>query len=370
MSTTYNRNVDLLKGVAILLVVIGHSFYFSFVEHESAIAFIALASIHMPLFFVISGYLSGCKNPSTTNLTWIPKYIKSKVQKLLLPLLIIPILYALCMNANVEAARVYYLESIVPSTMHAGYWFTLALFQTFLFFLLFKVLVHLTIKLPFFSRKGENLFPELFWMIAIILLVRLFIAPSLLTSHERIYKMISFSKVDDLLPYFFIGYLLSKKEKYISLLKSSILVATAACLFFLFFYDKIAYDRWRYDYIITISGLIILYNIVTRLHFRDGKKTISPLFIYLGKNSLPIYLIHYFLLPELPMVKEFLDQIGNPNRIFLVETTLATLNALFVIGASLFITKAIRLNKYLAFLLLGDNLPRRERSKGNSQEEA
>ena len=70
------------------------------------------------------------------------------------------------------------------------------------------------------------------------------------------------------------------------------------------------------------------------------------------------------------MVKEFLDQIGNPNRIFLVETTLATLNALFVIGASLFVTKAIRLNKYLAFLLLGDNLPRRERSKGNSQEEA
>ena len=58
MSTTYNRNVDLLKGVAILLVVVGHSFYFSFVEHESAIAFIALASIHMPLFFVISGYLS------------------------------------------------------------------------------------------------------------------------------------------------------------------------------------------------------------------------------------------------------------------------------------------------------------------------
>ena len=182
--------------------------------------------------------------------------------------------------------------------------------------------------------------------------------------------MISFSKVDELLPYFFIGYLLSRKEKYVFLLKSPILVAIAACLFFLFFYDKVAYNRWRYDYVITISGLIILYNIVTRLHFRDGKKTISPLFIYLGKNTLPIYLIHYFLLPELPMVKDFLDQIGNPNRIFLVETTLATLNALFVIGASLFVTKAIRLNKYLAFFLLGDNLPRRERSKGNSQEEA
>ena len=169
MSTTYNRNIDLLKGVAILLVVVGHSFYFSFIAHESAIAFKALASIHMPLFFVISGYLSGYKNPSAANLIWIPKYIKSKAQKLLLPLLIIPALYALCMNANVEMARADYLESIVPSTMHAGYWFTLALFQTFLFFLLFKVLIHLTIKLPFFSRKGENLFLELFWIIAIIL---------------------------------------------------------------------------------------------------------------------------------------------------------------------------------------------------------
>ena len=47
MSTTYNRNIDLLKGVAILLVVVGHSFYFSFIAHESAIAFKALASIHI-----------------------------------------------------------------------------------------------------------------------------------------------------------------------------------------------------------------------------------------------------------------------------------------------------------------------------------
>jgi len=70
------------------------------------------------------------------------------------------------------------------------------------------------------------------------------------------------------------------------------------------------------------------------------------------------------------MVKDFLDQIGNPNRIFLVETTLATLNALIVIGASLFITKAIRLNKYLALLLLGDNLPQREGAKGIFREQA
>lgn len=369
MTTQYNRNVDLLKGIGIFLVVLGHSFYFSFTDYTNAIAFTALASIHMPLFFIISGYLAGVKNLSSKNLNWVPEYIRSKVQRLLLPLIFVPIVYALCMNANVEAAILDYTNSIVPSTMHSGYWFTLALFQVFLFFILFKVLLCIVLKLPQISSKGSSsILIEVFLILVVFCLVRYIISPQLLRVNERLYNTMSFSRVNDLIPYFFLGYLLSKKEQCFRFLKHPGIVLILACIHFLTFYDKVAYDRWRFNDIIILSGLAILYNVVTQIHLRNEKETISPLFIHLGKNSLAIYLIHYFLLPELPMVKEFLEQIDNPNRIFLTETTLATLNTIFVIAASLLVIKIIRLNKYLAFLLLGESLPKNNKQSVSLQE--
>lgn len=196
MPTQYNRNVDLLKGIGIFLVVLGHSFYFSFTDYTNAIAFTALASIHMPLFFIISGYLAGVKNLSSKNLNWVPEYIRSKVQRLLLPLIFVPIVYALCMNANVEAAILHYTNSIVPSTMHSGYWFTLALFQVFLFFILFKVLLCIVLKLPQISSKGSSsILIEVFLILVVFYLVRYIISPQLLRVNERLYNTMSFSRL-------------------------------------------------------------------------------------------------------------------------------------------------------------------------------
>ena len=56
--------LDLTKGIAILLVVIGHVFrgYTAaglFPEYQTAFAYIdyTIYSFHMPLFFLLSGYL-------------------------------------------------------------------------------------------------------------------------------------------------------------------------------------------------------------------------------------------------------------------------------------------------------------------------
>lgn len=49
-------NIDALRGVAILLVVVGHVIqYKNFVEYNDNIVFRAIYSFHMPLFFLISG---------------------------------------------------------------------------------------------------------------------------------------------------------------------------------------------------------------------------------------------------------------------------------------------------------------------------
>ena len=47
--------IDMVKGVGIILVVLGHSTYIS----EQALTW--LASFHMPLFFIVSGLLFAYK---------------------------------------------------------------------------------------------------------------------------------------------------------------------------------------------------------------------------------------------------------------------------------------------------------------------
>ena len=50
--------IDNLKGFAILLVVLGHCIQFRMPGYDDNMAFRFIYSFHMPLFFIISGYVS------------------------------------------------------------------------------------------------------------------------------------------------------------------------------------------------------------------------------------------------------------------------------------------------------------------------
>lgn len=59
---------DQMKGVAIILVVVGHIMQFSFGYNQSDVVRM-LGIFHMPIFFYISGYFHRIK-PGTSN--WTP----------------------------------------------------------------------------------------------------------------------------------------------------------------------------------------------------------------------------------------------------------------------------------------------------------
>ncbi len=52
--------IDSLKGFAIILVVIGHviQYYYCPTDFDNKILFRCIYSFHMPLFFIISGFVS------------------------------------------------------------------------------------------------------------------------------------------------------------------------------------------------------------------------------------------------------------------------------------------------------------------------
>jgi fucose 4-O-acetylase-like acetyltransferase len=66
-----NKTIDCMKGLTIILMVIGHMHLNSYVDKY-------IYSFHMPLFFIVSGCLY---KPGKLSLN----YVKKKAQNLLLP---------------------------------------------------------------------------------------------------------------------------------------------------------------------------------------------------------------------------------------------------------------------------------------------
>ena len=58
MAKTRLHYFDVLKGLAIFMVVIGHVLTMCIRDIDSAVLFKLVEKIHMPLFFFISGYFT------------------------------------------------------------------------------------------------------------------------------------------------------------------------------------------------------------------------------------------------------------------------------------------------------------------------
>ena len=130
----YLEEIDTLKGIAIFLVVLGHSIiYFPIDLHMNSICdfiFRWLSSVHMPLFFVVSGYCYSYGGD-------YKKYLVKKLKRLLIPYFIfnaIDIVPRYCLSAFVNRPR--NLEESVKKIFFDGgeYWFLYVLFFIFVVF--------------------------------------------------------------------------------------------------------------------------------------------------------------------------------------------------------------------------------------------
>ena len=102
--------------------------------------------------------------------------------------------------------------------------------------------------------------------------------------------------------------------------------------------------------LIGFLGLLIVYNSfrVYQDFFISDRK-IGRALQYIGKRTLDIYLLHYFLLPYLPQVGELLQNDKNA----VVELAIGGGVALLVIGICLIVSNVLRSSPILAKYLFG-----------------
>lgn len=198
-----NRLMSLLSVWGIILVVLGHSgFEEPIIQQKLKFLHDWIYSFHMPLFFMISGYLFSHTNDSLTDIN-PQKFIRKKTLRLLVPYVVLGIiLYGIkyCFAGFSHASRDFsvsnfFLMFISPGNENSTMGYLWYLFTLYIIFLLVLSLSMIKIDL-------KN---------PICALLTLAVAVIFIYCFPKI-RLFNLSSVMQYLPYFLIGILYKQYE--------------------------------------------------------------------------------------------------------------------------------------------------------------
>lgn len=256
-----NQKIDILRGIAVLAVLLGHAIQRGLVvDYLENFFFKVIYSFHMPLFMIISGY-SLYKYSNKLDFS----FIKKRFMRLIIPTIVWSYLIYLVRNFWFVGIKpfIHFPESIMEYTKillkNPDYiiWFLYIVFLCNLIFYLKKKLVKLNFKYDV--------------IITILIAVIIYLIPVANFGMTRL-KMY--------FPLYCIGYYL---ESFIPIIKKyQKYFVIAACIIYvlLFNHFNVWIDNLAIYYLISISATIILYSFINLI---KNKKIITFL-SYFGKK--------------------------------------------------------------------------------------
>lgn len=243
-----DSNIDILKAIAIIAVIVGHFYVFILNSDvvDNTFFFEICCSFHLPLFFFLSGFFFK-KNNDVIKLV---KYIINRFKRLIIPYFLWGSLCALLL---------YYQGWRVGLVFH-GYWFLKSLF-------LYSVIIAL---FSFFSNAKTEI------IITLISIVLFYIA----------YKLKICSR-PDYYAFFALGFLLRNK----SLQQGNAVFIIMVFIVYIFLLLEKGISNQNYiTYFIEILAVYSLIQIVYKINKR------VKVLEWIGKSSLEIYVLHYLIL--------------------------------------------------------------------------
>ncbi len=120
-----DRTVDVIKGMAILLVVVGHAIQSTYLDFDSNFIFRFIYASHMPLFMFISGYAAGFSAGSDRGVGIYKKFLA-----LMVPFISwYAVAYLINQSWNTVGLKAYVARVIISPDW--GLWFLPVLFSCF-----------------------------------------------------------------------------------------------------------------------------------------------------------------------------------------------------------------------------------------------
>lgn len=330
-----NPIVDELKGIAIILVVLGHIIqYVAFPDSfDENLFFRIIYSFHMPLFMCLSGYTLYLKK-CNYSLRWI----KKRVISLYVPFLTWSIIQSVFDNSNV------FYENIIKKILYVenGLWFLVVLAE-----------INLIVFIIEFLKKRTKVESDIMYVGTALFLMCLPIK-------ECGVGLLKFHFV-----YFLIGFLTPKYIMHVRKVKLLCIMSVCFYCVLVLGWNRVEFPRfWEpcvafvklFDLKYTKALLLILYvfsevytkfivpilGIVSACYIytqiRHYSVEINSILGFLGRRTLVIYVLQWYFWARFPMLS-------------IIQS--ASISFVLAIGGPLILGFLIRKSKLLSFLLFG-----------------
>lgn len=275
----YFNEINIMRGMAVLCVVIGHSF--NPTETPTILGFIKsfVYCFHMPAFFFISGFLEGDKRRSIGEKK---QAIIKKARRLMIPYFFLTVVTAvLKMLFGVLARNPLNYSTIVVDVLigrnnpNGGLWFLYALFVISFFGIIFDMMDRLILMSIMFIIYILNLF--IFKQSGYII--------GFFFSYAWIYFMGSVVRKN-------IYDRVKKSKLVISMSGISLTIAISIGYIALAYIRIYEVQTWILSSVITVIGVFLLFIISVQIEQHQCEKKLWMLF---GDYGMDIYMIGYYV---------------------------------------------------------------------------
>jgi fucose 4-O-acetylase-like acetyltransferase len=280
-------HVDMLKGLAIALVVLGHGVQTNIGNFDQNLLFRIIYSFHMPLFMFLSGYITWLKRAQIRTV----EYLSSRFLRLVVPFMAWYMLGYLLSGIYARLDFLAYLRELINSP-ELGLWFLWTLF-------LCSCLLYLALLVM--RKFNADKFSDY-----------LLVGCAIFIKYIPL-NIFGFYLVKWYFMFFVIGYLVSKHIALIKKWKNkiyavSIVVFPLLVSFWMRDGNALFLPQLRNSenvFLINNSGqIMIIYSLIVPLFgiafvsflVQSYAKTyLSRIFVFLGKHTMNIYIIQNFI---------------------------------------------------------------------------
>lgn len=346
--------IDALRGFTMILVVFHHVECFGFFNfsYESVIGQL-FQSFRMPLFFFISGFIAYKKN-RVWNASTIGSLLKKKMLVQIIPALFLGLIYT-----YIFLHRDF--KEFVTDPAKLGYWFTFVLLEMFVIYYFVSGISHLL------SKKTRLSEPILTTWLLILTALCLYLLKSLFNVVPLLDSIGNYTSLHNTLKYFmyFVFGVLSRQyqQEFENIIDNKYVSAIVLFLFSTTFYLSLQKPHLIFlpgimakvyetsvKLIPGFLGIVIVYAFFRKYaHSFTNSTKLGNMLQYIGRRTLDIYVLHYFFLPHLPEVGDFLISSNN----MILELFVGIGLSLLIIGVCLCISNIIRISSVLSKILLG-----------------
>lgn len=335
-----NISIDIIRGFAMLLVVLGHTISGITMNFEDSFIFQIIWTLQMPLFILISGYVTRYSKP-ITSVSLLIKYLKKRSISYLLPWGI----WTFVIRGLILDQTNFFNLKYLFWNMDTGYWFLVTIWTISV---IYGCSDYLSNKF-----KAENVKIKIFLhLLCFVTGMIILMLVGLLTGYDFFCLKLTLYYM----PFYFLGYMFGQLQDIIHSNKftikiqniiviASLTIWTYFILRYNFYDSKTTITEILMRFTVSLCGCIAIMGLMTKI----STSGISKLFQWGGIYSLEIYLAHYLFLNIIPLTTQ-------PQLISLPGLVVVTINYALAIVLTYILISLIKNNSILNYIVFAKKI--------------